>query len=118
MLVPGYEALRRFFLLEFAQLLGVVARLCDKLGVLDLVFGRLGDDHALGVKARASGAPGDLVELARAEAAHLVAVEFGERREHHGVDGHVDANAERVGAADDRQEPLLGEALHQKTVAR
>ena len=58
------------------------------------------------------------MELARAEAAHLVAVELGERCEHHGVDGHVDAHTERVGTADDWQEPLLGEALNQKAIAR
>ena len=58
------------------------------------------------------------MELAGAQAAHLVAVELRELREHHGVDGHVDAHTERVGTADDWQETLLGEALNQKAIAR
>ena len=58
------------------------------------------------------------MELASAQAAHLVAVELRELREHHGMDGHVDAHAQRVGAADDGQEALLGQLLHEQSVAR
>ena len=58
------------------------------------------------------------MELAGAQAAHLVAVELRELREHHGMDGHVDAHAQRVGAADDGQEALLGQLLHEQSVAR
>ena len=43
------------------------------------------------------------MELAGAQATHLVAIELGERGEHHGVDGHVDTDAECVGAANDGQ---------------
>ena len=118
LLVPRHKALGRFFLLDAAQLFGVVAGLGHELSVLDIVLGGLGDHHALGVKARAPGAAGDLVELACAQAAHAVAVELGERGEHHGVDGHVDAHAQGVGAADDGQQALLGELFHQQTVAR
>ena len=63
----------------------------------------LGDDHALGIEARTAGATGNLMELAGAQTTHLVAIELGERGEHHGMDGYVDANAERVGAANDGQ---------------
>ena len=78
----------------------------------------LGDDHALGVKARATGATGNLMELAGAQTTHLVAVELGERGEHHGVDGYVNADAECVGTADDGQQALLRQALDQQTIAR
>ena len=74
---------------------------------------RLGNNHTLGIKARAAGATGNLMELAGAQATHLVTVELGERGEHHGVDGNVDADAERVGAADDGQQALLRQALDQ-----
>ena len=84
--------------------------------VLDLVLGRLGDDHALGIEARTPRAPRDLVELARAQTAHFVAVELRERGEHNGVDGHVDAHAERVGSADDGENALLGELFHQQAI--
>ena len=118
LLVPGDKALGSFLLFNLAELFGVVARLGHELGVLDLVLRGLGDDHTLGVEARAAGATGDLMELAGTQATHLVAVELGERSEHHGVDGHVDADAERVGAADDGQQPLLRQALDQQTIAR
>ena len=119
--VPSFqlhEALGRFFPLDLAQLLGIVSRLGDELGVLDLVLGRLGDHAPFRVEARAAGAPCDLMEFAGAQAAHAMAVELGERREHDGVDGHVDADAERVGAADDGQQALLGELLDKQAVAR
>ena len=78
----------------------------------------LGDDHALGVEARAAGATGNLMELAGAQATHLVAIELGERGEHHGVDGYVDTDAERIGTADDGQQALLCQALDQQAIAR
>ena len=118
LLVPGDKALGGLLLFNLAELLGVVARLGHKLGILDLMLGCLGDDHALGVKARATGATGDLVELTGAQATHLVAVELGERGEDHGVDGHVDADAERIGAANDGQQALLRQALDQQAIAR
>ncbi|CUO42667.1 Uncharacterised protein [Collinsella aerofaciens] len=58
------------------------------------------------------------MELAGAQATHLVAIELGERGEHHGVDGYVDADAECIGAADDGQQALLRQALDQQAIAR
>ena len=116
--VPADEALGRLLLLHATLLLRVVARLQHGLVVLDLVLGGQRHHHALGVEAGPPRAAHDLVELAGAQAAHLGTVELGELGEHHGVDGHVDAHAERVGAADDREQPLLSEALHQQAIAR
>ena len=113
LLVPGDKALGGLLLFDLAELFGVVARLGHKLGVFDFVLRRLGNNHTLGIKARAAGATGNLMELAGAQATHLVTVELGERGEHHGVDGNVDADAERVGAADDGQQALLRQALDQ-----
>ena len=118
LLVPGDKALGGLLLFNLAELLGVVARLGHEFGVLDLVLRGLGDDHALGIEARAAGATGNLMELAGAQATHLVAVELGERGEHHGVDGYVDADAERIGAADDGQQALLRQTLDQQTITR
>ena len=103
LLVPGDKALGGLLLFNLAELLGVVARLGHELGILDLVLGCLGNHHALGIEARAAGATGNLMELACAQTTHLVAIELGERGEDHGVDGHVDADAECVGAANDGQ---------------
>ena len=86
--------------------------------VLDLVLRRFGDAHALGIEAGAPRAAGDLMKLARPQAALLVAVELGEAGEQHGVDGNVDAHAQGVGTADDGQQALLGELLDQQAVAR
>ena len=58
------------------------------------------------------------MELTGAQATHLVAVELGERGEYHGVDGYVDADAERIGAADDGQQALLRQAFDQEAIAR
>ena len=118
LLVPGDKALGGLFLFNLTELFGVVARFGHKLGILDLVLGCLGNHHALGIKARAAGATGNLVELAGAQTTHLVAIELGERGEHHGVDGYVDADAERIGAADDGQQALLRQALDQQAIAR
>ena len=107
LLVPGDKALGGLLLFNLAEFFGVVARLGHKLGILDLVLGCLGDHHALGIEARATGATSDLMKLTGAQATHLVTVELGERGEHHGVDGYVDADAERIGAADDGQQALL-----------
>ena len=118
LLVPGDKALGGFFLFNLTEFFGVVACLGHELGVLDLVLGCLGNHHTLGVKARTAGATGNLMKLAGAQTTHLVAVELGERGEHHGMDGHVDADAERIGAADDGQQALLCQALDQQTIAR
>ena len=82
------------------------------------MLGCLGNHHALGIETRAAGATGNLMELAGAQATHLVAVELGERGEHHGVDGYVDADAECIGTADDGQQTLLRQALDQQAIAR
>ena len=118
LLVPGDKALGGLLLFNLTEFFGVVARFGHKLGILDLVLGCLGNHHALGIKARAAGATGNLVELAGAQTTHLVAIELGERGEHHGVDGYVDADAERIGAADDGQQTLLRQALDQQAIAR
>ena len=115
-LVPVDEVLGRFLLLDLAELLRIARSLHLGLVVLDLVLGRLGDDHAFGVEARSPCAPRDLVELARAQTAHLVAVELRERGEHDSVDRHIDTHAERVGSADDGENALLGELFHQQAI--
>ena len=118
LLIPGDKALGCLLLFNLTEFFGVVARFGHKLGILDLVLGCLGNHHALGIEARAAGATGNLMKLAGAQTTHLVAVELGERGEYHGVDGYVDADAERIGAADDGQQALLCQALDQQTIAR
>ena len=78
--------------------------------------GRLGHHVAEVVEALAPGAAGDLVEVAGGEHRRLLAVELAQPREEHGADGHVDAHAQRVGAADDLEQAALGELLHQHAV--
>ena len=117
-LVPVHEVLGRALLLDLLELLRVAGGLHLGLVVLDLVLGGLGYDHTLGVEARTTRATGDLMELAAAQTAHLATVELGELREHHGMDGHVDADAQRIGAADDGQQALLRKLFHQQTVTR
>ena len=113
LLVPAHEPLGRLLHLDLAGALGVSTCLGQRLCALDVVLGGLCDHAALGIEAGAAGAPCNLVELARVEVAHASAVKLGEGGEHHGVDGHVDAHAERVRSTDDRQQALLSEPLHE-----
>ena len=80
------------------------------------VLGRLRDHAAAVVEALAAGAAGDLLEVAHREDLHLLAVELGELGEEHGADRDVDPDAERVGAADHLEHPLLRQLLDQQPV--
>ncbi len=101
---------------DLLELLRVVARALEELAVLDDVLGRHDDDVAHGVVARSPGPPGDLVELAGGQVTHALAVELHDARQQHGADRHVDADAQGVGAADDLEQTLLGEALDHPAV--
>ena len=116
-LVPRYETFRSLFALDLLQFLRIVACLGQSLGVLDFEFGGFGYDQTLRVEAHASGASCDLMELAGAQLAHLRAVELGQRGQYHGMNRHIDTDTKRVGAADHWQQSLLGELLHQTTIA-
>jgi hypothetical protein len=118
LLGPVDEALRRLLADDALLLRLVVAGAGEQPGVLDLVVGGLGDDLAGGVEAGAAGPAGDLVELAGRQVPHALAVELGQRGEDDRANRHVDADAERVGAADDRQQARLGQALDETPVAR
>ena len=82
------------------------------------MLGRLRPDVAAVVEPLAAGAAGNLVKVARGEDGGLLAVELAEAREQHRADRHVDAGAERVGAADHLQQPHLRQLLDQHTVLR
>ena len=112
-----HETLRGLGLGRLAAGLGVVAGTRQGLGVLDDVLGRLHPHVPVGVEPGPSGPPGELVELADREAPDAVAVELRERRHQHRADRDVDADPERVGAADDRQQALAGQALDEAAVA-
>src|SRR6185295_7159616 len=88
-------------------------------------FGALALDHrlvrlrhhaTLRVEALSPGAAGDLLEVAHLEHRDLLAVELGELGEQYGADRDVDADAERVGAADELEEALLSQLLDEQTV--
>ena len=118
LLVPAHKVRGWRLHLDLAGALGVSTCLGQRLCALDVVLGGLCDHAALGIEAGAAGAPCNLVELARVESAHVPAIELGELGEKHGVDGDVDAHAQRVGTADYGQQALLRELLHQQAVAR
>ncbi len=123
LLGPHHGALGRLLELGLGLALGVgagrgVLRLGLLLGplVLDDVLRCLDDDVAGRVVARPAGAAGDLLELAGPEHALPVAVELREAGEEDGADGHVDPHPQGVGAADDGQQPGLGELLDEAAV--
>ena len=117
-LPPRHEALLRLLALDALELLGVVAGLADEPGVLDLVLGRLHHDVPDRVVAGAARAAGDLLELAHLELALTGPVVLRQPAEQHRPDGHVDADAERVGAADDLEQALLRQRLDESPVPR
>ena len=94
------------------------AQSCALTGGVDLVLGCQDAHETDRVEAGAARAARDLVELARAHVAHAPPVVLDERRHQHRADRHVDAHAQRVRAAHDRQQARLREALDEATVAR
>ncbi len=82
------------------------------------MLGCLGDDVSAGVEAGASGATGESLELAHAQAPHLRPVELRQAREQDGADGDVDAHAEGVGSGDDEEDALEGESFDEAAVLR
>ena len=86
--------------------------------VLDAVLGRQRDHVARVVEALAARAAGDLLKVAHGQDAHFLAVVFAQLGEQHGADRHVHAHAQRVGAADELEQPALGQLLDQQAIAR
>ncbi len=118
LLRPGDLAVADGLQAQLLQLLRVGAGALTQAPVLDLVLRGLDDDGALRVVAGTPGAAGDLVELTRLEDALAGAVELRQPGHEHRADGHVDADAEGVGAADDLEQAGLGEALDEAAVLR
>ena len=116
-LIPRDKTFWRLLALDFLELLGIIACLGEGLGVLDFEFRPFGDDQAFRVEAHTARTPCDLMEFSGPQFAHFRAVELGQCGQHHGMDGHVDADAQRICAADHRQQTLLGELLDQTTIA-
>ena len=116
---PADEAHRGGFLLDLLLFLLVIVRsLGFGLEVVDDVFGGLGDHVAAGVESGAAGTPGELLEFADAESAHLPSVELRQSGQEHGADGHVDAHAEGVGARDDEQQAFERELFDETPILR
>ncbi|KAK4045267.1 hypothetical protein OUZ56_032676, partial [Daphnia magna] len=86
--------------------------------VFNHMFGRLGDDAPLDVKAFPPRSACDLTEVADREEDRLVAVEFAQLRKENRSNRDIDANAERIGAGNDLEQPFLGELFYQEAVAR
>src|ERR1041385_3728388 len=80
------------------------------------MFGRLHHHPAAVIEPLPSGATGDLVEIARAQYPGFLSVEFAELGEKDRPDGHVDAGAQGVGAANDLEHAPLSELLDQNPI--
>ncbi len=106
-------ALGGFLADHLAPLLRIVPGLRQRAFVLDHMLGGLHDDVADRVVA---GPPGDLVELPRRQQPHPAPVVLRQGGEHHRADRHIDPHPQGVRAADDLQQPRLGELLHQPAV--
>ena len=113
--IPRHKALRRA---PFHGSLLVRTRRGLLLGalVLDHKIGRLHDHEAGVVVALAPGAPGHLPEIAHAQDRRLLPVVLEKLGKHHRADRHVDADAQRVSATDQLEQPALRQRLHQQPV--
>lgn len=80
------------------------------------MFRSLNDDPTAIIEPFASGASGDLMEIARAQDGCFLAVEFAEAGEKHGSNGDIDADAEGVGSADNLEETFLSQLFDQDAV--
>ena len=116
LLVPVDEVpLRRLALDEFLAAAGL---LLLEQQILDDMLRRLRHHPAAFIEALAPRAPADLVEIARAQDACLFPVELAKLREEHGANGDIDADAQRVGAADDLEQAALRELLDEHAILR
>ena len=94
----------------------LLAGLLERHRVLHLVLGCLAPHKALVVEAAPPGPACDLLEVAHRQHPRVAAVVLAELGEHHRANGHVDAHAERVGAADELEQARAGQPLDQQPV--
>ena len=113
---PGYFTWSNGFFAEFFELFRILTSFGAESVVLNFVVGCLNHYGAYCVVPGAPSSSGYLVEFAGLEHALLGAVEFGEPCHEDGADGYVDADAEGVGAADDFQQPCLGEFFYEASI--
>ena len=123
LLGPANEPFRRLLTLGGQRLvnaLGVVTELrlslSQQASVLNIVLGCLNHHGTGGIKTGAASASSNLVELAGAQTTATGAVELRQRRNQHGTNRHVNAHAQGVGAADDLEQTLLSQLLHEAAV--
>ena len=123
LLGPTHEAFRRLLTLGGQRLvnaLGVVTELrlslSEQARVLNIVLGRLNHHGTGGIEARAACASGNLVELAGTQTAAAGTIKLGQRRNQYGTNRHVNAHTQGVGAADDLEQTLLRQLLHEAAV--
>src|SRR5437660_6874328 len=112
--IPVDEVLVRR--LAFNNFLAIARGFSFEFEVFDYVLGRLGDDPAAVVEAFAASAASDLVEIARAEDGSLFAIILAQAREEDGSDGHVDADADGIGPANNFEQSFLSELLDQHAI--
>ncbi len=116
--VPTHLALRRAAFGDFLFLRRITRRLLLGAFIFDDVFRRLHHDVTHRIEAAPARAPGHLTKVAHAEDRRLFPVVFPELRKHHRANRHVDADAERVRATDQFEQPVLRELLHEDAILR
>ena len=80
------------------------------------MFGSLRNHVADIVETLAASAASNLVEIAGGQNCSLVAAVLAELRKQHRSNRHVDANAERISAANDLEQPFLCEFFAENAV--
>src|SRR5690606_25396481 len=111
-------ALRRLLEVQLLVLLGVGCSLRLDAQVLDHVLWSLHDDAALGVEATPPGTSSDLLEITNGQDRGVLTVVLAQLREQYRAKRDVDADAQRVRAADQLQVTALSQPLDQAAILR
>ena len=86
--------------------------------ILDHVLGCLRDHRTELIKALAAGAARDLLEIAHRQQSGFFAIVLAQLREQHGADRDIHAHPQRIGAANELEQPFLRKSFDQYPVAR
>src|SRR5262249_10933428 len=114
LLVPIDKIL--FGWLPFECLFPIASCLFLEFQVLDGMFGRLRHDPTPVVEPLASSPSGNLVKIPGSQNGGFLSVKLAQTGQEHGPDRHVHARSQSVSTADNFEQPLLSELLHQHTV--
>ena len=80
------------------------------------MLGGQNSDKTNGVETCAPRASRDLVEFTRTQVPHLASIKLHQGSEQNRANGDIDSDSKGVSSADNRKQPLLGQALNKSAI--